>query len=90
MKKNNNLLFTILLLLLLSINIVHAECTTEEENNIRKEIDKIEIVYKHLEEVTKEDGTKTYNEFMVTAKNMEYMYTYIHLLMKTLKKQTKD
>ena len=56
MKKNNNLLFTILLLLL-SINIVQAECTTEEENSIRKEIDKIEIVYKHLGEVTKEDGT---------------------------------
>ena len=58
------------MLTIFSTNIVKAECTTEEENNIKKEIDKIEIVYKHLGEVTKEDGTKTYNEFMVTAKNI--------------------
>ena len=69
MNKRKSLLF-IFVLTIFSTNIVKAECTTEEENNIKKEIDKIEIVYKHLGEVTKEDGTKTYNEFMVTAKNI--------------------
>ena len=77
MKKSKNLLF-ILMLTIFSINIVNAECTTEEENNIKKEIDKIEIVYKHLGEVTKEDGTKAYNEFMVTAKNIPNG-VYVHL-----------
>ena len=51
MNKRKSLLF-ILMLTIFSTNIVKAECTTEEENNIRKEIDKIEIVYKHLGEVT--------------------------------------
>ena len=77
MNKRKSLLF-ILMLTIFSTNIVKAECTTEEENNIRKEIDKIEIVYKHLGEVTKEDGTKTYNEFMVTAKNIPDG-VYVHL-----------
>ena len=38
MKKRKNLLF-ILMLTIFSTNIVKAECTTEEENNIKKEID---------------------------------------------------
>lgn len=77
MKKRKNLLF-ILMLTIFSTNIVKAECTTEEENNMKKEIDKIEIIYKHLGEVTKDDGTKTYNEFMVTAKNIPDG-VYVHL-----------
>ena len=44
MNKRKSLLF-ILMLTIFSTNIVKAECTTEEENNIRKEIDKIEIEY---------------------------------------------
>ena len=40
MNKRKSLLF-ILMLTIFSTNIVKAECTTEEENNIRKEIDKI-------------------------------------------------
>ena len=77
MNKRKSLLF-ILMLTIFSTNIVKAECTTEEENNIKKEIDKIEIVYKHLGEVTKEDGSKVYNEFLVTAKNIPEN-VYVHL-----------
>lgn len=77
MNKNNNLLFTILLLIL-SINIVHAECTEEEKKQITESINKVELIYKHLGEVTKEDGSKVYNEYMVTATNIPED-VYVHL-----------
>lgn len=77
MKKNNNLLFTILLLIL-SINIVQAECTEEEKKQITESINKVELIYKHLGEVTKEDGSKVYNEYMVTATNIPEG-VYVHL-----------
>lgn len=69
MKKDKNLLFTILLLIL-SINMVKAECTKEEEDKIKEDINKVEIIYKHLGEITQEDESKVYNEYMVTAKNI--------------------
>ncbi len=77
MSKNNNLLFTILLLIL-SINIVQAECTEEEKKQITESINKVELIYKHLGEVTKEDGSKVYNEYMVTATNIPEG-VYVHL-----------
>ncbi len=77
MKKNKYLLFTIMILFL-NISYVNAECSDEELNQITKEIDKIEITYKHLGEVTKEDGSKVYNEFLVTAKNIPEN-VYVHL-----------
>lgn len=78
MKKNTNLLLTILILIL-SINIVKADCTPEEEKQLLEEVEKVELVYKHLGEVTKEDGSKVYNEYKVTAKNIPnevYIYLY--------------
>lgn len=75
--KNKYLLFTIMILFL-NITYVHAECTDEELNQIIKEVEKIEITYKHLGEVTKEDGSKVYNEFIVTAKNIPEG-VYVHL-----------
>lgn len=77
MKKNKYLLFAIMILFL-NISYVHAECSDEELSQITKEIDKIEITYKHLGEVTKEDGSKVYNEFLVTAKNIPEN-VYVHL-----------
>lgn len=67
-----------LLLLLFNIPFAYAECTNEKIEIIKEETDKIEITYKHLGEVTKEDGSKVYNEFMVTAKNIPEN-VYIHL-----------
>lgn len=77
MKKNKYLLFAIMILFL-NISYVNAECSDEELNQITKEIDKIEITYKHLGEVTKEDGSKVYNQFLVTAKNIPEN-VYVHL-----------
>ncbi|MGN1342506.1 MAG: hypothetical protein ACI4VL_04710 [Bacilli bacterium] len=77
MKKNKYLLFAIMILFL-NISYVNAECSDEELNQIIKEIDKIEITYKHLGEVTKEDGSKVYNQFLVTAKNIPEN-VYVHL-----------
>lgn len=77
MRKKRNLLFTILLLIL-SINVVEAECTKEEESEIKKQLNKVELIYKHLGEVTKEDGSKVYNEYMVTATNIPEG-VYVHL-----------
>lgn len=77
MKKNKYLLFAIMILFL-NISYVNAECSDEEINQIIKEIDKIEITYKHLGEVTKENGSKVYNQFLVTAKNIPEN-VYVHL-----------
>lgn len=68
----------ILLLMLVNIPITYAECTKEEIDNLKLETNKIEIVYKHLGEITKEDGSKVYNEYMVTAKNIPENI-YVHL-----------
>ncbi len=75
-----NMKYCLIALLLMIINIypVYAECTNEEIANLKKEADKIEITYKHLGEVTKEDGSKVYNEFMVTARNIPDNI-YVHL-----------
>jgi len=76
----NTIKYSLITLILMLINIypIYADCTDEEINNLKKETDKIEIIYKHLGEVTKEDGSKAYNEFMVTAKNIPEN-VYIHL-----------
>lgn len=76
--RNIKYYFIALLLTLVNIHVVYADCSDEEINNLKKEIDKIEITYKHLGEVTKENGNKVYNEFMVTAKNIPDN-VYVHL-----------
>lgn len=76
--KNAKYLLITLLLVLFNIPLVYAECTNEEINKIKKETEKIEITYKHLGEVTKEDGSKVYNEFEVTTSNIPENI-YIHL-----------
>lgn len=75
--KSKYLLFTVMILFL-NFTYVHAECTDDELNQIKEEVDKIEIIYKHLGEVNKEDGSKVYNEFLVTAKNIPEG-VYVHL-----------
>lgn len=57
---------------------VYADCTTEEINSLKKETEKIKITYKHLGEVTREDGSINYNDFLVTAKNIPND-VYVHL-----------
>ncbi len=77
MKKFKYLMFT-LLLCLLNLNYVNASCTSEEISKLKEEVDKIKITYKHLGEVIKDDGSKVYNEFLVTASNIPEE-VYIHL-----------
>ena len=78
MKRISFVTLTILMLCLFS-NCVHADCSNDELIMIKSEIKKIIISYKHLGEVVKEDGSKVYNEFMVTAKNMpEDVYIYLY------------
>lgn len=77
MKKNKYILFTFLILSL-SILSVNAECTKEDLLSEQEKANNIKITYSHLGEVIKEDGSKVYNEFLVTAKNVEEGQ-YIHL-----------
>ena len=77
MKKYIYFMMTILLLCLF-INKVDADCTDAELSQIKKDVSKVTISYKHLGEVVKEDGSIVYNEFMVTAKNIpEDVYVYL-------------
>ena len=67
-----------ILTLCLFKNIVNAECTNEELNDIKYQVSKITVSYKHLGEVIKDDGSTVYNEFMVTA-NKVPEGIFIHL-----------
>lgn len=77
MKKVKYILFTSLILSL-SIMSVNADCTKQDLAVEQDKANNIKITYKHLGEVTKEDGSKVYNEFLVTTKNVEEGQ-YIHL-----------
>ena len=46
-----NIKYCLITLLLMLINIypVYADCTEEEINKLKKEADKIEITYKHID-----------------------------------------
>lgn len=68
----------IFFILLTNIANVKASCTIEEKNELKSKVDNIKITYKHLGEIKKSDGTKAYNEFLVTASNIEEGL-YIHL-----------
>jgi len=71
-------LLLIVFIFLLNLNYVEASCTEEELSNLKLDADKIKITYKHLGEVTKEDGSKVYNEFLVTTSEIGEGL-YIHL-----------
>lgn len=77
MKKLKYILFTLLILFLYS-SLALAECNNEELIVEQEKASNIKITYKHLGEVTKEDGSTIYNEFLVTARNVEEGQ-YIHL-----------
>lgn len=77
MEKIKYILFTFLTLFLCILSVA-AECTKEDLTIEQNKANNIKIIYKHLGEVTKEDGSKAYNEFLVTAKNVEEDQ-YIHL-----------
>ena len=75
------IIYYILTMLILSLFIIDAkaECSDEEFNSLKDEISKITISYKHLGEVTKEDGSTSYDEFLVTAKNiLENVYVHLY------------
>ena len=69
MSKLKYIIFTILLFIF-SFSYTYADCTKEELSSLSKEADKIMVTYKHLGEVIKEDGSKTYDEFTVSANNL--------------------
>lgn len=78
MKKiKHALLLTISLFFFIMLQAKAEECTKEELKSLESLADKIEITYRHLGEVTKEDGNKAYNEFMVTAKNLDGFYVHL-------------
>ena len=69
MSKLKYIIFTILLFIF-SFSYTYADCTKEELSSLSKEADKIMVTYKHLGEVIKEDGSKTYDEFTVSTSNL--------------------
>lgn len=77
MKQLKYILFSFLIIFL-SIISVNAQCTNEELLAEKEKAENIKITYKHLGEVTKDDGSKVYNEFLVTTKNLaEGQYIYL-------------
>lgn len=77
MRKPKYILFSFLILFL-SIISVNAQCTNEELLTEKEKAEKIIVTYNHLGEVTKDDGSKVYNEFLVTTKNLaEGQYIYL-------------
>ena len=68
MKCIKYIIFTILILLT-NIFIIDASCTEEEISNLKKEVEKIKITYKHMGKVEYEEYT-AYNIFEVTVKNL--------------------
>lgn len=78
MKNTVHVIFIILLFSLL-INNVQADCTDEEINSLKKDVEKVKVTYKHLGEVEKEDGTKVYDQFIVSTYNIpENVYIYLY------------
>ncbi|MGM9875642.1 MAG: hypothetical protein ACI310_00200 [Bacilli bacterium] len=77
MKQIKYILFSFLILFL-SIISVNADCTNEELLAEKEKAENIRITYNHLGEVTKDDGSKVYNEFLVTTKNIPEGI-YVHL-----------
>lgn len=78
MKKIKYIVLLAIPLFLLNNSYIKAEeCTKEELDTLKAKADKIEITYKHLGEIEKEDGSKVYNEFMVTTKNLDGFYVYL-------------
>lgn len=77
MKQLKYILFSFLIIFL-SIISVNAQCTNEELLAEKEKAENIKITYKHLGEVTKDDGSKVYNEFLVTTKNIPEGI-YVHL-----------
>lgn len=77
MQKIKYILFTFLILSFGTL-FVSAECTKEELTTEKEKTNNIKITYKHLGEVVKDDGSKAYNEFLVTARGVEEGQ-YIHL-----------
>lgn len=84
MKKISFVALTFMILCLFSSS-VYAECSNDELITIKNEIKKIKISYKHLGEIIKDDGSKVYDEFLVTARNMPDD-VYIHLYPSTMEK----
>ena len=82
--KKKNFIITIILLCLF-INHVSASCNTEELNTLKQQVSKVKITYQHLGAITKEDGSVTYDEFLVTTKNIPEDI-YIHLYPMTSQK----
>lgn len=76
--KNIKYLIISLFLLCLNFTYVKASCTSEELSSLKEEIKKIKITYKHLGEIINDDGSKSYDKFLVTAKNIPEG-VYVHL-----------
>lgn len=76
--KGTKYLVFITFLMFINILYVKASCSTEVLLLQKESASKIKVTYKHLGEITKEDGSKVYNEFLVTASNIEEGL-YIHL-----------
>lgn len=68
--KNIKYYLITLLLILININIVYADCTDEEIKNLKKEANKIEITYKHIEEEIEDAEGVGKNLFYLTIKNI--------------------
>ena len=67
--KNVKYLVFIFILLFVNIFYVHASCTDEEIDTLKKEVKNIKITYKHLGKVEIE-GFEYYNKFELKVKNI--------------------